>query len=137
MKMISLTFIFCLFFSTLTAPPVKELPIAEGKGIFFDPMLIAFMQVESNFDTDTINRLGYGGILQIGSEMVEEANRISRIKGINQSFTLTDRLDSTKSVQMWYIVQNYWNESYALKRACIVWNPLASINYYRKIKKLI
>jgi hypothetical protein len=128
-------FLICL---KLSAPPSGVIAIIDSEPVqVFDKMLYAFQKVESNFDTDTINRLGYGGILQIGQEMINEANRICRIKEIPQSFTLTDRLDSIKSVRVWYIVQNYWNESYTLKKACMVWNPLASVNYYNKIKRLL
>ena len=130
------TIIFILLF-TIPAfcPGAKCFYIERQKEIkLFDPILYAFQAIESNFDTDTINRLGYGGILQIGQEMIDEVNRIYKMKGIIKSCTLTDRLDSTKSVQMWYIVQNYWNPSYEIKKACKVWNPLASIKYYNKIK---
>jgi hypothetical protein len=138
MKMIVISLIFSLFCSVLTAPPNNSIVIFESEPIqVFDKMLYAFQKVESNFDTDTINRLGYGGILQIGQEMINEANRICRIRQINESFALSDRLDSIKSVRVWYIVQNYWNESYTLKKACMVWNPLASVNYFNKIKKLM
>lgn len=131
----NLILILSFFSLTLKAPDNQGLIIIRSEPVkVFDPMLYAFQKVESNFDTDTINRLGYGGILQIGQEMIDEANRICRIEGINQSFTLTDRLDSTKSVQVWYIVQNYWNPYYTLRKACHVWNPLASVRYYQKIK---
>jgi len=137
MKMI-ITLILSLFSVVLTAPSLNEVVICKPEQIkVFDNMLNAFMKVESNFDTDTINSLGYGGILQIGQEMINEANRICRIRQICESFTLDDRLDSTKSVRVWYIVQSYWNPSYGLKKACKVWNPLASNRYYTKIKAVL
>ncbi len=133
-----MTIIILMCFGTLTAPPFITIYVEEADKIkVYDPMLYAFEKVESNFDTDTINRLGYGGILQIGQEMIDEVNRICKIRSINAKFALSDRLDSTKSVQVWYIVQTYWNPSYTLKNACRVWNPLASKKYYNKIKKLI
>ena len=100
-------------------------------------MLYAFMKVESDFDTDTINKLGYGGILQIGQEMTDEVNRILKLNGFPAKFTLSDRLDSLKSVQEWYIVQHYRNASYDLKRACKIWNPKANKKYYLKIQKVL
>lgn len=136
MKMTLIT-ILSFFTLILTAPPNGVIAIAELKPIHYDSMLDAFMFVESSYRTDVVNSLGYTGILQIGEEMVNEVNRICRIKGIPKSFTLTDRLDSTKSVQMWYIVQSYWNPDYTLKKAAKLWNPLATNNYYKKIKARI
>ena len=126
-----------MFVLSLTAPPAPVmLPVMMMTPIKpFEKMINSFMKVESNFDTDTINRLGYGGILQIGQEMTDEVNRICEITGNPARFTLNDRLDSTKSVREWYIYQNYHNPSYDLKKACKGWNPLASSKYYLKIKK--
>lgn len=135
MKYIFLILVFLIICQKLRAPNEIHYYIAETKSIVFDPLLKAFMMVESNFRTDTINRLGYGGILQIGSQMIEDVNRICKKQGNIKSFTLTDRLDSTKSVEIWYIIQNYYNRSYSFKIACKVWNPTASMKYYQKIGK--
>ena len=130
------TMIFILMSIELLAPESKTAVIIEGEAItVYDPMLNAFQFVESSFDTDTINRLGYGGILQIGQEMTDEANRICKLTGNPARFMLSDRLDSTKSVQMWYIVQRYWNPKYSVKTACKIWNPLASNRYFLKVQK--
>jgi hypothetical protein len=138
MKRIITILVFAMFFEIAGAPPNQTICIVQSESIkVFDKMLYSFMKVESNFDTDTINRLGYGGILQIGTEMIAEANRICRIRHISKSFTLTDRLDSIKSVQVWYIVQNYWNPSYTLEKASKIWNPKASNKYYKKLKTIL
>ena len=122
----------------LLAPAEREITIPKVEGINpYTGMLNAFQFVESSFDTDTINSLGYGGILQIGQEMIDEANRICKLTKNPARFVLIDRVDSTKSVQIWYIVNDYWNPSYDLKIACKVWNPLASNNYYKKIVKYL
>lgn len=127
-----------LLTTTAKAPIWDSLVIVKPEAIqVFDPMLYSFMAVESNFDTDTINRLGYGGILQIGEEMVNEVNRINEKRKLPERFVLKDRLDSLKAVRMWYIVQGYWNPQYKLRRATHVWNPLASSKYYDKINKVM
>ena len=89
-------------------------------------MLHSFIKVESNFNDTVINSLGYGGCLQIGQEMVDEVNRICKKEGNPSRYVLKDRLNRGKSIEMWYIVQNYWNPLYDLKRAAKIWNPLAS-----------
>jgi hypothetical protein len=101
----------------------------------FDPMLYAFEKIESDFNTDTINSLGYGGILQIGQEMTNEVNRILKLQGFPARFVLSDRLDSLKATQMWYIVQHYHNPANDLRKACKIWNPKANKYYFLKIKK--
>ena len=132
-----LIFTLLLIFLTiqLFAPEAKNIFIEKSDKIKYDPILFAFEKVESNFNTSIINRLGYSGLLQIGPEMIKDVNRICRKQRIIQSFTLTDTLDSTKSVSIWYIIQNYYNRSYSVKIACKVWNPTASKKYYQKIKK--
>jgi hypothetical protein len=116
--------------------PVLYIPVAE-KIYKSDPMLYAFMYVESNFDKDTVNSCNAGGILQIRPEMIEEANRILKLRKVALKYVLDDRLDSAKSVQIWYIVQGYWNRSYNLKRAAKIWNPLANKYYYLRINKVM
>jgi len=138
MKRMSTIILIFLFSIPAFAPAEIFLPIPKAEPIrVFDPMLYSFQFVESSFDTDTVNSLGYGGILQIGQEMVDEANRICILTGNPACFVLDDRLDSTKSVQMWYIAQNYWNPKYELRKACKIWNPMASEKYYLKLKKMI
>jgi len=134
-----LTILFTILTLNLKAPEYKTIPIPEGEVIKpFDPVLYSFCKVESNFDTDTINKLGYTGLLQIGQEMTDEANRINEMSGNPLRFTFPGcALDSLQSVQIWYTVQSYWNKSYNVKRAAYIWNPKSSINYYLKIKKEI
>lgn len=136
MKKIIFILLLSLTTIQLPAPGLNEIPIAEPEVIYeFDPTLHSFKFIESSLRTDIVNRLGYTGILQIGPEMVAEANRICDKLEIPLHFTMADALSEKKSTQMWYIVQNYWNPDYNLKRACHIWNPLASTNYYNKIKK--
>jgi hypothetical protein len=139
MRKIMTTLFFSLFAFSLFAPGNKTLVIFAGEEIIvFDPILYAFQKVESNFDTDVVNSLGYTGILQEGQEMINEANRICKMTGNPARFTFPgSALDSLQSVQIWYIVQDYWNPRYEVKRACKIWNPLASNRYYLKIKSAL
>ena len=133
-----LIIIIILFSLKAFAPSENVIYIQVGESIRpHDKMLYAFQKTESNFNETVINWLGYGGMLQIGQEMTDEANRICEITGNPKRFVLDDRLDSLKSTQIFFIVQDYWNPSYDLKRACMLWNPLASVNYYNKIHKEI
>ena len=126
-----------MLWQLLAAPPAGMIDIVIPKAIkVYDPILNAFMEVESNFRTGVINNLGYTGILQIGQEMTDEANRINELSGNPLRFKFPEcALDSLQSVQIWYIVQDWHNPTYNLRRAAYIWNPLASVKYYLKIKK--
>ena len=131
-----LIILFLLFTLSLKAPSYERIVIVRAESVRpFDPILNAFMFVESNYRTDVVNSLGYTGVLPIGQEMTDEANRIKEMSGSPIRFTFPGcALDSLQSVQIWYTVQSYWNKSYSVKRACKVWNPEASVRYYNKVK---
>jgi hypothetical protein len=138
---VMLTILFLTLHLNLLAPEFRTLYLPVPERIWyidnFDKMLYAFMKVESNFDCDTVNYCNAGGILQLRPEMIEECNRILKLLKQPPKYVLNDRLDSIKSVQIWYIVQRYWNPKYELKRACKIWNPLANEIYYLRIKSTI
>lgn len=133
MRRVVFIILLCFAWNLSSAPGRAELCVPAQKPITYDPILFAFIHVESNNRHDVVNHLGYTGILQIGQEMIDEVNRIQK----DQVFTISDALDSTKSVRVWYCIQSYKNPSYDLKTACRVWNPTASEKYYEKIQKII
>jgi len=136
MKKLIILFTFLLINNVLPAPGYKELYIEQPEAIYvFDPMLYSFKFIESTLNTDVVNSLGYVGILQIGQEMVDEANRICELRNIPMHFTLIDALDERKSTQIWYIVQNFHNPKYDLIKACKIWNPLADERYLARIER--
>lgn len=97
-----------------------------------DKLLQLVMEQESGFDPSRVNkRENAVGILQIRPIMLNHVNDILRKDGKDISYTLADRYDSTKSVKMWYIVQNYHNPNYDPKIACYVWN--GGTNNYKKM----
>ena len=80
------------------------------------------------------------GALQIRPIMVKEVNRILKIQKINKRFTLKDRFERDKSIEMFYIWKNYhhkdsdyetiarnWNggpKGYKLNRTVKYWNKV-------------
>ena len=134
MKVFCILILF-MFTSCLGNPKTNELYIIAPEPIKqFDSILFAFMKVESGNRDSVVNSKGYTGVLQIGKVMVDEANRICRITKNPSRFTYSDRLDSVKSVRIWYIVQSFKNPTYDLQKAAVVWNPGASEKYINKIK---
>jgi len=107
-----------------------------------DKLLKAIMQVESNYNTEIINYSeNAAGILQIRPICVREVNRILSIQGDENRFSMNDRMDSVKSVQMWYIIQGYHNPDYDPMLAARIWNggtkryKEMSHQYWLKVKK--
>ncbi|MCK9417539.1 hypothetical protein M0Q97_12935 [Candidatus Dojkabacteria bacterium] len=69
------------------------------------------------------------GCLQITPIYVAEVNRILG----NDVYTLEDRLSRDKSIEMFNIIQNYYNPELDLERAIKLHNPGASLDYYGEI----
>jgi len=139
MRRLLLLLCFAILPLVATCPAGGIIYIAESEPIrIFDPMLWAFQKVESNFDSDVINWLGYAGILQEGQEMIDEANRICEIKNMPFFFTYSESaLNPNEAIQIWYIVMEHRNPEYQLKSASKIWNPLASQRYYKKTKEAL
>ena len=109
-----------------------------------DPLLQAHIYKESRNDPDAYNETEEAaGILQIRPIMIREVNRILTLQKSKIRFTLADRYDPKKSVQVWYIVQDYWNPDYNPRIASRMWNggtpryKKQSEEYYNQIKLLL
>ena len=125
-----------LLSSKLMAPEYRHFDIPKADKIVpFDKLLHAFMFVESGYRSDVVNSLGFTGILQEGKSIVDDANRILVLRGFKPRFNYSDRLDSTKSVLIWYAIQSYYNLNYSVYRASVIWNPKGGKEYFEKIKK--
>jgi hypothetical protein len=107
-----------------------------------DKLLAAIIQTESRYDAGAVlpseNAVG---ILQIRPIMIEDVNRILIYKKDSRRYTLEDRINPKKSIEIWYIVQRYYNPTYDLRTACLVWNGRGKDgqgdkNYLAKIQSL-
>lgn len=94
-------------------------PIIVPLKPYTDILLEAIIYVESRGNPKAYNaKEDAAGQLQIRPIMVREANRICGY----ERFSLKDRWDPQRSIEMWYVVQNYHNPSYSPVIACSVWN---------------
>jgi len=126
------------------APNCNMITVLTPESIIYDSTLLAIMKVESNFNPNAVNYIEDAvGCLQIRPVMLREVNRIQRELGRIELFNLEDRLDSTKSVKMYYIVQQYYNPTGDSKLSARLWNggttkylPQTE-DYWNKVKKLI
>ena len=94
---------FMAFFSITAMTPIKK------EGSIKEMFYASISWVESSNNPNAVSRDGSLGIVQIRPVMVEEVNRICKIKGINKKFTLADRRDVVKSKEMFWIYQEFYN----------------------------
>lgn len=74
-----------------------------------DVIYSSIVWVESKGDDKAKSRDGSVGIIQIKPVMVTEVNRICKIMGFEERFTLADRFDKQKSQEMFWIYQEFYH----------------------------
>ena len=95
----------------------------------WDTFTKALIWVESKGDSKAIGSKNDVGVLQITPILVEDCNRIIKY----EAFTLEDRLDSLKSVEMFNIIQDHYNPQHDYHWALKLWNSGAPLSYHRKV----
>lgn len=127
MSLLILILILWLYHLPADAPPVgvyTEEPKVKKVYPFDleDHTLIAFMWYESRFDVKAEQKVTKArGVLQILPVMINEANRICKITDSPIRYNWQDAWDVNKSIEIWYLVQNYHNPEYNLIEACKIW----------------
>jgi hypothetical protein len=126
-------------------------PLNKGL-VMKDVLYSSIVWVESKGNTNAKSRDGSVGIIQIKPVMVKEVNRICKIKRIDKRFTLADRKDPSKSSEMFWIYQEFYNpdinrDSLSKKDMEIMarkWNggpeghrKKATNKYWRKVSKRV
>lgn len=82
-------------------------------------LIKAISIVESNENPNVISKNGrYVGFLQISKEVVDDCNRICKVK----KYDYNHRYDKDKSIEMFFIIQGYYNPSMDLVKAIRIWN---------------
>ena len=93
----------------------------------------AIIKVESEGKPNAHNQNGNCvGILQITRICLKEANEILKSKGSSKRFSNKDRLDPTKSKEIFVLIQNKYNPQGDIVKACRIWNE--GPYYNKKIK---
>jgi len=136
-------FILTLLFLVLSLPAFCP-PDGNAKPVNFDyfdikrvdKLLQAIIYVESRGDSTAVNhRENAVGILQIRPIMVKEANRLGG------KYVLEHRKNVAKSIELFYLVQQFHNPKYDPKIACFLWNggqkhsKEGSMEYYNKVMR--
>lgn len=98
----------------------------------WNELVKAIIWVESRGQNNAINKTsGATGCLQLMPIYVEEVNRII---GENR-YSLADRTNRAKSIEMFEIYQGYYNPDKDLHLAIKLHNPKAKLSYHRAIEK--
>ena len=112
--------------------PIKELSLKEL-------IVNAIILHESTNDSLAVNKDAVG-LLQIRPIMVREVNNILKHK----KYKLSDRFDSIKSIEMFYIYTNHHTPSWELELVTRRWNggengelKPSTFIYYLTIKQMI
>lgn len=93
-------------------------------------LLDAIVETESEGNPGAFNEsTNAAGILQITPIYVAEVNRLLG----EERYTLDDRYDIQKSVEMYCVYQYHKNPQKDIERAIWLHNPTASVNYKNKI----
>ena len=112
----------------------------------WDNLIKAISAVESKGNPKAVGGI-HVGILQISPVLVNECNRINKLKKNNRRFTLDDRYSVEKSVEMFWIVQNFYKpkhevtDSQLMEHMIRLWNggcgymknPRATDGYLNKV----
>ena len=128
--------------------PIVELDRKELPTIITDADLVtALIHVESRGNDSAIgDRHLVGseavGALQIRPIMVREVNRILRIQKSDIRFTLKDRFDRTKTIEMFYIWKNYHHKDSDMETIARNWNGgpkgykrNSTLKYWNKVEQ--
>lgn len=88
----------------------------------------ALIQIESEGVEDAVGDNGRAiGVLQLWPSVVEDV----QIAG--HSYTLNDRYDREKSIEIWYLWQEIYNPEHDIHKALKLQNPRAPISYHNKV----
>lgn len=108
---------------------IEEVIEVNQDSLDWEDFTRALIWVESKGDCKAVGSNNDVGVLQITPILVEDCNRILK----NEGFTLEDRLDSLKSVEMFNIIQDHYNPQHDYHWALKIWNSGAPLSYHRKV----
>ena len=108
-----------------------------------DILIKSLIFVESSGRDSVINySTNAGGCLQIRPIMIKDVNRILSRKNIKKRFTIKDRFNRFKSIEMFEIWKDHYHKKSSFEKIARCWNGgtkghkmKATINYWKKVKR--
>ena len=122
---------------------------AQNTTVDYNRLITAIGTVESGLNDNARSGV-HAGFLQISKVCVADCNRINKLKGVSTRYTLQDRFNHQKAIEMFWIIQNFYNPKGDLKdddrieRMIRLWNggsgwvknPRKTDGYYKKVIKV-
>lgn len=132
-------FLFTLFLIICSTFKVA----AQDTNVDYGRLITAIGTVESKLNDKAVNGV-HAGFLQIAKVTVAECNRINKIKKVSKRYTLQDRFNRQKSIEMFHVIQGFYNPKGDLHYAILLWNEGSSAmdkakrktSYYNKVMKV-
>lgn len=103
------------------------------------PVIEAIIHVESGGDDNAIGAGNAVGAMQITPILIKEVNLILKRRGLEGSYSLDDRFSREKSIEMFYLIQSYFNPNNDVEQAIRAWNggmgytKAGTERYYTKV----
>ena len=116
---------------------------AQDTNVDYGRLITAIGTVESKLNDKTVNGV-HAGFLQISKVCVADCNRINKLKGVSTRYTLQDRFNHQKAIEMFWIIQNFYNPQLDIDYMVLLWNignsamkkPKRKTKYYKKVMKI-
>ena len=116
---------------------------AQNTTVNYNRLITAIGTVESGLN-DKAKSGVHAGFLQISKGCVTECNRINKLKGVSKRYTLQDRFNHQKSIEMFWIIQKFYNPKLDIDYMVLLWNegnsamkkPKRKTRYYKKVMKV-
>ena len=111
----------------------------ENQAQDWDLFIEAVIQVESGGNPNARNR-NCVGVLQMMPVCVQAVNNVCKEQKNGKKFSLNDRRNREKSIEMFKILQDKYNPTHDFRKACNLWNG-GSVNrncskYYNRVMKV-
>lgn len=107
----------------------EEEVVTNQDSLDWEDFTRALIWVESKGNSKAVGSKDDIGVLQFTPILIEDVNRILG----REVYTLEDRLDSLKSVEMFNIIQDHYNPQHDYHWALKIWNCHAPQSYHRKV----
>ena len=116
---------------------------AQNTTVNYNRLITAIGTVESGLNDNARSGV-HAGFLQISKVTVAECNRINKIKKVSKRYTLQDRFNHQKSIEMFWIIQKFYNPKLDIDYMVLLWNignsamkkPKRKTKYYKKVMKI-
>lgn len=130
-KVMLFLMLMCLFSFKMSSPKVMK---EETSSLFvmkddWNILIEALIQVESEGNRFAVGKANDVGVLQITPIYLKEVNRILQ----EDVYTLSERTNIDKSIEMFEIYQSHHNPSKNIEKAIMLHNPRAGKSYLNKV----